>query len=87
MTMHLAAASGLPRTTAVRRVLQLVQNRDHSADLLFLEDWEAAPRPEVGIALRVHQIRRANPILAAEIRAELKVGRPLTDAEREALSA
>jgi hypothetical protein len=35
--------------------------------------------------LRVAQIRRANPALAAEIRAELKRGRPLTGQERAAL--
>ena len=87
MTIEFAQSSSLPRTTAVRRVLQQLKNRDCSADLLFLEDWEAAPRPEVGIALRVHQIRRANPVLAAEIRAELKHGRPLTDSERAALGA
>ena len=41
-----------------------------------------SPSAGAGIALRVHQIRRANPALAAEIRAELKHGRPLTEAER-----
>jgi hypothetical protein len=76
-----------PRTSAVRRALQQIRNRACSADLLFLEDWEAKPRPEIGIALRVNQIRRANPVLAAEIRAEIKRGRPLTDTERAALVA
>jgi hypothetical protein len=87
MTVDLAPAAGLPKTFAVRRVLQSLQNRECCADRLFLENWEVAPRPEVGIALRVHQIRRANPALAAEIRAELKRGRPLTELEREALVA
>ncbi|MCL2429940.1 MAG: hypothetical protein FWD12_11975, partial [Alphaproteobacteria bacterium] len=35
--------------------------------------------------LRIGQIRRANPALAAEIRAELDRGRPLSEAERAAL--
>ena len=42
-----------------------------AAELLFLEAWEAAPTPGLGTALRVGQIRRANPALAAAIRAEL----------------
>ena len=73
-----------PRTVAVTRAIQtsLVGARD---DLLFLEQWEAVPMPGSAAALRVGQIRRANPLLAAEIRAEMKRGRPLTDAERGAL--
>ena len=66
--------------------MQQASNPDCDADLLFLEAWEIQPRPEVGIALRVHQIRRANPLLAAEIRAELKRGRPLTETERAVLT-
>jgi len=74
-----------PRTLAVTRAIQdsLVGARD---DLLFLEQWEAVPMPGSAAALRVGQIRRANPLLAAEIRAEMKRGRPLTEAERGALS-
>ncbi len=41
------------------------------ADLLFLERWEMVPAPGPAAALRVSQIRRANPGLSAEIRAEL----------------
>ena len=85
MTSDQTKLSGHPRTSALRRALQQAGSRDCGADLLFLEAWEVQPRPEVGIALRVHQIRRANRVLAAEIRAELKQGRPLTEAEREAL--
>lgn len=40
-------------------------------DLLYLEAWEMAPEPGAGPALRIHQIRRANPELAAAIRQEL----------------
>lgn len=59
-----------PRTEALRRALTMcgVSSAD---DLRFLEAWEADPIPGAGAALRVGQIRRANPTLAAEIRAEL----------------
>ena len=82
MTPDLDGPDGHPRTSALHRVLQQAGSRGCSRDLLFLEAWEAAPSAGAGIALRVHQIRRANPALAAEIRAELKHGRPLTEAER-----
>jgi hypothetical protein len=75
-----------PRTVALQRALQMMRDVASAADLLFLEAWEAQPTPQIGTALRVHQIRRANPLLAAEIRAELSRGRPLTVAERDALS-
>ena len=74
-----------PCTAAVRRVLDTIADHAVAADLLFLERWEMAPMPGAAAALRVGQIRRANPALAAEIRAELKSGRPLTAAERAAL--
>ncbi len=35
--------------------------------------------------MRINQIRRANPGLAAEVRAELRQGRPLTGTERDAV--
>ncbi|HTR15830.1 MAG TPA: hypothetical protein VMI52_02195 [Acetobacteraceae bacterium] len=62
----------IPQTAALRRALGGVHDRALAADLLFLEAWEMAPQPDVGIALKVGQIRRANPALAAEIRAELE---------------
>ncbi len=74
-----------PQTEAVRRVLQRLRDHTSQADLLFLERWELRPLPGSAAALRVGQIRRANPTLAAEIRAELSRGRPLTAAERDAL--
>lgn len=77
----------VPRTAALRRVLRQVRDETSANDLLFLESWELNPAPGAGPALRVGQIRRANPALAAEIRAELDRGRPLTEAERAALPA
>ena len=59
-----------PRTDALRRALAAASD-NVAADLRFLEAWEADPRPGAGVALRVGQIRRANPDLAAAIRAEL----------------
>jgi hypothetical protein len=72
---------------ALRRVLAQSADRRSAEDLLFLERWEMMPLPGAASALRVAQLRRANPVLAAEIRAELKYGRPLTGAERAALRA
>lgn len=80
-----AAALAAVRTTAVRRALSGERDSSRLADLVFLELWERAPVPGAAAALRVYQIRRANPELAAEIRAEVTRGRPLTDAERAAL--
>lgn len=76
----------LPRTAALRRELRGVRDETSADDLLFLESWELEPVPGAGPALRVNQIRRANPGLAAEIRAELTRGRPLTQDERAALT-
>ena len=59
-----------PKTDALRRALA-VSSDTVVADLDFLAAWEADPRPGAGVALRVGQIRRANPDLAAAIRAEL----------------
>lgn len=65
------ANTGQARTRALREALAAV--RDHAAanDLMFLEAWEICPTFGIGAVLRVGQIRRANPALAAEIRAEL----------------
>ncbi len=75
----------MPCTDALRRVLPELRDHSSAADLLFLERWEMFPLPGAAAALRVVQIRRANPELAAEIRAELSRGRPLTSSERAAL--
>ena len=63
-----------PCTAAVRRHLEAPGNGAMMADLLFLERWEMSPAPTAGSLLRVAQIRRANPELAAAIRAELAQG-------------
>ena len=60
-----------PRTEALRRALQRVQDQAAAADLLFLEDWQTQRHPGVAACLRASQIRRANPTLAAAIHAEL----------------
>jgi hypothetical protein len=81
------ACRSSPRTEALRRALAKLRSDQAVDDLLFLESWEANPLPGAGAALRVGQLRRANPRLAAEIRAELRRGCPLTSTEREALEA
>ncbi len=65
-----------PRTDALRRALAECGDAC-AADLAFLEAWEADPLPGPGAALRIAQIRRANPALAAAIRAEL-AARPVS---------
>ena len=65
-----------PKTDALRRALAGCGDAS-AADLAFLETWEADPLPGPGAALRIAQIRRANPALAAEIRSELnRLARP-----------
>ncbi len=60
-----------PCTHVVRHHLAQQSSGAMIADLLFLERWEMSPVPGTGATLRVAQIRRANPELAAAIRAEL----------------
>jgi hypothetical protein len=67
-------------------MVEQAANGRAAADYLFLEAWERDPVPGSGAALRVGQIRRANPAFAAELRAELDQGRPLTYAERVVLT-
>jgi hypothetical protein len=66
-----SAAQVSPRTEAVRRALRQVSDAAAAADLLFLEHWETARGCDIAAILRASQIRRANPVLAAEIHAEL----------------
>jgi hypothetical protein len=68
-------ASVRPLTLAVQRALSAVRDEASTADLLFLERWEINPLPGAAAALRVGQLRRANPDLAAEIRAEVAARR------------
>ena len=60
-----------PCTEAVRRALQGMRDQAAAADLLFLEYWEMQRMPDLAAILRASQIRRANPVLAAAIHAEL----------------
>ncbi len=60
----------LPLTDAVRQALQDVNDPFQRDDLLFLERWELCAEPGVAAARRAAQLRRANPHLAAAIRAE-----------------
>jgi hypothetical protein len=64
-----------PRTEAVRRALLATPNETAISDLLFLEAWEVQTPRDIASTLRAGQIRRANPLLAEAIRAELQTGR------------
>lgn len=64
-----------PVTLAVQRALDDVRDTSIIADLLFLERWEMTPMPGAAAALRMVQIRRANPELAAAVRAEVAAAR------------
>ncbi len=66
--------SALPLSTTVRSLLAHPCDERLVSDLLFLERWEICPVPGSAAALRVSQIRRANPELAAAIRGELAPG-------------
>jgi hypothetical protein len=70
-----ATFTRLPRTKAVRRALQAAHEPKAAADLLFLEAWEMNAPDDLGVTLRAGQIRRANPVLVAEIEAELEARR------------
>jgi hypothetical protein len=48
-----------------------VRDAGAAADLLLLECWQTQRSSDVAACLRASQIRRANPVLAAEIHAEL----------------
>jgi len=63
-----------PRTEAVRRALRATPDETAISDLLFLEAWEVQAPRDIASTLRAGQIRRANPLLAEAIRAELRAG-------------
>lgn len=63
-----------PFSPTLRVVLAKEYDRSTASDLLFLERWELCPMPGPAAALRISQIRRANPELAAAIRRELVPG-------------
>jgi hypothetical protein len=83
--LPMMACAYSPRTEALQRVLASMGDERSVEDLMYLESWEIEPAPGPAAALRVCQLRRANPELAAEIRAELAKRSPLTTDEREAL--
>jgi hypothetical protein len=58
-------------TATLRRVISSTRDQRLAEDFLFLELWERTPTPGPAAALRVQQIRRANPELAAAIRHEV----------------
>ena len=58
-------------TAALRTAISSTRDRRVAEDFLFLELWERAPTPGPAAALRIQQIRRANPELAAAIRHEI----------------
>ncbi len=73
----MSIATGIPpgpRTEAVRRALRVTPDESTVRDLLFLETWEIHPPGDIASTLRAGQIRRANPVLAEAIRAELRTG-------------
>ena len=61
----------MPMTAVLQNALPHIRDHSAQADLLFLERWEMAPQSGTALALRVQQIRRANPELAEAIRAEV----------------
>jgi hypothetical protein len=63
--------AAIPRTATLQHVLSETHNQRATDDFLFLERWEICPLPGPAAALRVSQIRRANPELVMEIRREL----------------
>ena len=60
-----------PVTEVLRRICADGTDPASLRDLVFLERWEMLPLPGAAAALRVSQIRRANPDLAAAIRSEV----------------
>jgi len=66
-------------TKTIARALASTHSHTASADYLFLEAWERTASPDLAGLLRVAQIRRANPELAAALRAELAGDRAARD--------
>ena len=68
-TLHRTASHA--HLQAIRRVLALPLDPSAVEDMLFWEAWERDPDPDPGAVLRVTQLRRAHPTLAAAIRKEV----------------
>ncbi len=66
-----SVTTATPSTLALRQVMPRLADPAQAADLLFLERWERAPSLAAADMLRIAQLRRANPELAAAIRAEV----------------
>jgi hypothetical protein len=66
--------SGQPISAILQTFFAQITDQRIADDLLFLERWELYPIPGSAAALRVGQIRRANPELALAIRCELTPG-------------
>ena len=65
------APGALACTETIARALAGTHSHTASEDYLFLEAWERAASLNLASLLRAAQIRRANPELAAALRAEL----------------
>ena len=60
---------------ALLQALEYYHDDSATSDLLFLMAWEVRPTSDLSVVLRIAQIRRANPVLAAELRAREAAGR------------
>ncbi len=73
-------------TTTIAQALATTHSHTASDDLLFLEAWEYSTNPGLADMLRAAQIRRANPALAAALRAEIQSTRLRSQPEHPHLS-
>jgi hypothetical protein len=53
---------------ALREALERYHDDSATSDLLLLMAWENRPTSNLSAVLRIAQIRRTNPVLAAELR-------------------
>jgi hypothetical protein len=65
------AAKRGPATLAMALALEETSDPLARSDLLFLEEWARCGTPGLAAALRIRQIRRANPELAAAVTREM----------------
>lgn len=69
-------------TATIAWALITTCNHTTRDDYLFLEARERRASTDLSALLCIAQIRRVNPALAAELRAEIATARPLTETER-----